>query len=218
MGPSERSHSSSRSEMKNQILSWVGGLIIRPVIFMRRVLNLLARAYFRPRLASCGRNVRFYPLNSTIDYAFIHLADNVYVGPGAILGRCRIGSDTMLGPNVHIRDGFHRFDVVGRSIQDSGDGDPGEVTVGADVWIGEGTVLLKNGHVGDGAVIGTKSVVTEPIPPYVLAVGSPCRPLRKRFSDSDLAQHLATRGLSPEDARELIERRNLLLGAFAART
>ena len=38
-------------------------------------------------------------------------------------------------------------------------------------------------HIGDGAIIGTNSVVAKNIPPYSIAVGNPCRVVRKRFDD-----------------------------------
>jgi len=55
--------------------------------------------------------------------------------------------------------------------------------IGADVWIGQG-VLIKSGvKIGVGSVIGAGAVVTKDIPPYSIAVGNPCRPIRARFSD-----------------------------------
>jgi virginiamycin A acetyltransferase len=38
-------------------------------------------------------------------------------------------------------------------------------------------------HIGDGAIIGTNSVVAKDIPPYAIIVGNPCRIIRKRFDD-----------------------------------
>ena len=38
-------------------------------------------------------------------------------------------------------------------------------------------------HIGDGAIIGTNSVVAKDIPPYAIAVGNPCRVVRKRFDE-----------------------------------
>lgn len=54
----------------------------------------------------------------------------------------------------------------------------------ADVWIGEGARVRAGVRVGVGAVIGAGAVVTRDIPPYTIAVGVPCRPLRRRFDEA----------------------------------
>ena len=56
-------------------------------------------------------------------------------------------------------------------------------TIGNDVWLAAGVHVLRNVHVGDGAVIGANSVVTKDIPPYAIAVGSPAKVVGRRFPD-----------------------------------
>ena len=56
-------------------------------------------------------------------------------------------------------------------------------TIGADVWIGQGAMLKAGVKIGTGAVIGAGSIVTKDIPPYAVAVGNPCRPIKLRFSE-----------------------------------
>lgn len=55
------------------------------------------------------------------------------------------------------------------------------VTIGNDVWIGHGAVLLPGVTVGDGAVVGAGAVVSRDIDPFVIAGGVPARPIRERF-------------------------------------
>jgi phosphonate metabolism protein (transferase hexapeptide repeat family) len=57
------------------------------------------------------------------------------------------------------------------------------VIIGNDVWIGHNAVVMPGVKIGDGAVIGSASVVTRDIPPYAVAVGVPARVIRMRFSD-----------------------------------
>ena len=59
----------------------------------------------------------------------------------------------------------------------------GDTVVGNDVWFGQNVTVLPGVHIGDGAIIGANSVVAEDIPPYSVAVGNPCRVVRKRFDD-----------------------------------
>ncbi|WP_309246622.1 DapH/DapD/GlmU-related protein [Ramlibacter montanisoli] len=52
------------------------------------------------------------------------------------------------------------------------------MTIGSDVWIGGGAIILPGVQVGDRAVIGAGSVVSRDIPAGVLAAGNPCRVIR----------------------------------------
>lgn len=60
----------------------------------------------------------------------------------------------------------------------------GDIVIGNDVWIGYEAVILAGVTVGDGAVIGTRAVVTKDVPPYTIVGGVPAKPIRKRFSGS----------------------------------
>ena len=60
----------------------------------------------------------------------------------------------------------------------------GDTVVGNDVWIGQNVTVLPGVHIGNGAIIGANSVVASDIPPYCVAVGNPCKVIKKRFDDS----------------------------------
>jgi acetyltransferase-like isoleucine patch superfamily enzyme len=55
---------------------------------------------------------------------------------------------------------------------------PEPVIIGPNTWIGFGACILPGVHIGEGSVIGARSVVRESVPPYKLAVGNPARILR----------------------------------------
>ena len=59
----------------------------------------------------------------------------------------------------------------------------GDIIIGNDVWIGYEAVVLSGVTIGDGAIIGTRAVVTKDVPPFTIVGGVPARPIRKRFSD-----------------------------------
>jgi acetyltransferase-like isoleucine patch superfamily enzyme len=69
----------------------------------------------------------------------------------------------------------------------------GDLIIGNDVWIGNGATLMSGVNIGHGAVVGAGSVVTKDVPPYTIAVGVPARPVRKRFSDLQIARLLEIR-------------------------
>lgn len=63
----------------------------------------------------------------------------------------------------------------------------GDIKIGNDVWIGYEAVILSGVHIGDGAIIGARAVVTKDVPPYTIVGGVPAKPIRKRFSDEVIA-------------------------------
>lgn len=64
----------------------------------------------------------------------------------------------------------------------------GDIVIGNDVWIGYEAVILSGVHIGDGAIIGTRAVVTKDIPPYTIVGGVPAREIRKRFDEETINQ------------------------------
>ncbi len=59
----------------------------------------------------------------------------------------------------------------------------GDVIIGNDVWIGAEALIMSGVNIGDGAVIGARSLVTKDIPPYCVVTGNPAVIKKKRFSD-----------------------------------
>ena len=67
------------------------------------------------------------------------------------------------------------------------------VTIGNDVWIGHGAVVMPGVTIGDGAVIGANAVVTRDVAAYAIVAGVPARPLRARF-DAETAGRVIALG------------------------
>lgn len=57
----------------------------------------------------------------------------------------------------------------------------GDIIIGNDVWIGYEAVILSGVHIGDGAIIGARSLVTKDVPEYTIVGGIPAKEIRKRF-------------------------------------
>ena len=62
----------------------------------------------------------------------------------------------------------------------------GDIVVGSDVWIGYEAVILSGVHIGDGAIIGARAVVTKDVAPYTIVGGVPAKPIRRRFDDETI--------------------------------
>lgn len=66
----------------------------------------------------------------------------------------------------------------------------GDTVIGNDVWIGSEAIIMTGIKIGDGAVIGTRALVTKNVEPYAIVGGNPARTIRKRFDDDDIARLL----------------------------
>ena len=62
----------------------------------------------------------------------------------------------------------------------------GDIIVGNDVWIGYGAVIMSGVTIGDGAIIGTRALVTKDVAPYTIVGGVPAKPIRKRFDEKTI--------------------------------
>jgi len=66
----------------------------------------------------------------------------------------------------------------------------GDMVIGNDVWIGLEATIMPGVTIGDGAIIGAKSVVTHNVEPYSVVAGNPARVIKKRFSDETIKRLL----------------------------
>ena len=66
----------------------------------------------------------------------------------------------------------------------------GDIVIGNDVWIGYEAVIMSGVTIGDGAIIGTRAVVTKDVPPYTIVGGVPAKQIRKRFSEETISELL----------------------------
>ncbi len=62
----------------------------------------------------------------------------------------------------------------------------GYTVIGNDVWIGNSATIMQGVKIGDGAIIGTNSLVTKDVEPYTIVGGNPAREIRKRFDDKTI--------------------------------
>lgn len=87
----------------------------------------------------------------------------------------RIGAGTFLAELVSVRDHDHAVGVP----PSRGEMTVDPVEIGADVWLGAKTTVLRGARIGDGAVVGANSVVNGELPPRCVSVGAPARVVRE---------------------------------------
>lgn len=64
----------------------------------------------------------------------------------------------------------------------------GDIIIGNDVWIGYDAIIMSGVTIGDGAIIGTRAVVTKDVPAYTIVGGIPAKPIRTRFAPQIIAK------------------------------
>lgn len=140
--------------------------------------DYLRRAFYRLTLAGCAPDCSIQ-FGTLIVVPEVHIGHGVYIGVHGNIAHCRIGDDTLLGSNVTILSGNrqHHFDRVDIPIRHQG-GSHRTVSIGRDVWIGNGAIVLHD--VGDHAVVAAGAVVTKPVEPWTIVGGNPARVLGRR--------------------------------------
>lgn len=113
------------------------------------------------------------------------MGSNIFFGEGGFINYgvtildiapVNIGEYVLIAPNVVISTASHPVDLAER-VKPYACAEP--ITIGDSVWLGAGCVVLGGVTIGDRSVIGAGSVVTQDIPSDVIAVGSPCRVIKK---------------------------------------
>ena len=114
------------------------------------------------------------------DYGFnITIGENFFANAGLVIldeAPVTFGDNVFIAPNCGFYTAGHPLDVTTRN---AGKQYSLPIVVGDNVWIGGGVSVLPGVTIGDGVVIGAGSVVTHDIPSGFLAVGNPCRPIRR---------------------------------------
>lgn len=121
----------------------------------------------------------------------VRFGHNVQLGSGVIINcDIEIGSYVLIAKNVAFvgRDD-HQFNIPGIAIWDCPRGDKYQSSVGDDVWIGHGAIILSGVNIGRGAIVSAGSIVTKNVPEYSIVGGNPAQVIRMRFTKEDREIH-----------------------------
>ena len=122
-----------------------------------------------------------------------------FIGDKLVIGKfCMIASDATFimngGNHLAKATSAYPFAIFGGAWQDAMKGKTyptkGDTIIGNDVWIGHDATIMPGVHIGDGAIIATKAVVTKDVEPYTIVGGNPAKPIRKRFSEATISKLL----------------------------
>lgn len=128
-----------------------------------------------------------------VRYLFDFSGDRLTIGKFCMLAS---GVEFIMNGANHLAQAVtaYPFAIFGGDWSNAMDGksypSKGDTIVGNDVWIGYRATILPGVKIGDGAIIGSYSVVTKDVPPYTIVGGNPAQPIRKRFDEETIARLL----------------------------
>ena len=149
-------------------------------------------------LGKCGESINIEP-PFHCDYGKnIEVGDNFFANYNLVIldvAKVTIGKNAQIAPNVSIYTAGH---PVHPDSRNSGYEYGIDITIGDNVWIGGSSSIMPGVHIGNNAVIGGGSVVTKDISDNVIAVGNPCRVIRK-ITEEDRKYYYKDREFDVED-------------------
>lgn len=166
---------------------------------VRRARTFL-KTFGKKRFLRCGRDLHVGTRTRLWAPHHLIIGNGVYIGKEAhIECNCTIGDYCLIANRVaFVGKNDHDFKKTGYPVRFApwvgsrkmiSPEREKEVTVGPDVWIGFGTIVLTGVTIGRGAVIAAGAVVTRDIPDYSVAAGNPARVIGSRFSDAQIKEH-----------------------------
>lgn len=174
-GRGEPNPYSARERLLRVAWAWAYCIVYRLV---PRQANAWHRSLLRLFGARVGRGVTIYPSARVYFPWMLELGDFTVVGDNVNiynLGRVRVGKHTVISQNVHICAGTHNYADIRMPLLRL------PIDIGEGCWLCADAFLGPGCSVGDGAVVGARSVVTGVLPPHMVCAGNPCRPLKHRW-------------------------------------
>lgn len=136
------------------------------------------RAILRELLGSLGAGAEIRP-PLRCDYGYqIHIGARTFINFGAVfldVAAITLGEDVQVGPNVQFLTATHPVEAAARRAKLEF---ARPITIGDNVWLGGGAIILPGITIGENTVVGAGAVVTKDLPANVVAVGNPARVVR----------------------------------------
>jgi putative colanic acid biosynthesis acetyltransferase WcaF len=127
--------------------------------------------------AKVGRGVHIYPGVKIWAPWNLDLADECGIASGAILysqGKITIGCRAVISQGAHLVAGTHDYAQAGFPLITK------PIAIGAQAWIAAEAFIHPGITIGEGCVVGARSVVTKNMPAWMVCTGHPCTPVKTR--------------------------------------
>ncbi|TGD83361.1 putative colanic acid biosynthesis acetyltransferase [Hymenobacter wooponensis] len=127
--------------------------------------------------AQVGHGVHVYPGVKIWAPWNLDLADECGIASGAILysqGKITIGKRAVVSQGAHLVAGTHDYNKPGFPLVTS------PINIGDHAWVAAEAFVHPGITIGEGCVIGARSVVTKDMPDWTVCAGHPCRPIKDR--------------------------------------
>ncbi len=168
--------------LKNRISRMIWGFVA--FLFFKpspRPLHAWRRFLLRCFGAKVGKGVHVYPGVTIWAPWNLELHDECGIGSGAILysqGKITIGKRTTISQGSHICAGTHDYTISGFPLVTA------PITILDNAWVAAEAFIHPGVTIGEGTVIGARSVVTKDMPAWMVCAGHPCKPLKERIMQS----------------------------------
>ncbi|GAB3884724.1 WcaF family extracellular polysaccharide biosynthesis acetyltransferase [Spirosoma agri] len=164
--------------LKNRIARFVWGLVDGVLFrFSPKPLHGWRAFLLRSFGARIGQGVHVYPDVKIWAPWNLDLGDECGIGNGAILysqGKITIGRRTVISQGAHLCAGTHDYTQPGFPLITM------PIVIGDHAWIAAEAFVHPGITIGEGCVVGARSVVTSDMPPWMVCAGHPCKPLKER--------------------------------------
>lgn len=170
--------------ISNRLARALWGIVY--VVFFRyspRPLHAWRSFVLRLFGAKVGKDVHVYPAVKIWAPWNLDLGDECGVGNGANLysqGKIHIGKRAIVSQGVYVCTGTHDYTKQGHPLYTK------PIYIKDSAWVTAEAFIHPGVTIGEGAVIGARSVVTKDMPPWTICAGHPCKPLKERIiTDSE---------------------------------
>ncbi len=130
-------------------------------------------------LKKTGKNI-LVESNFNCDYGYnIEVGENFYMNHNCVIldgAKVEFGDNVFVAPNFGFYTAGHPIDI---ELRNKGLEYAKPIKVGNNVWIGGNVVVLPGVTIGDNVTIGAGSVVNKDIESNSIAVGNPCKVIKK---------------------------------------
>ena len=127
--------------------------------------------------AKIGKSVHVYPGAKIWAPWNLELADGAGVANGAILytqGRITIGKNAVISQGAHLCAGTHDYNLPDFPLYTM------PIAIGDYAWVAADVFIHPGITIGNGCVVGARSVVTKDMPEWMVCAGHPCKPIKPR--------------------------------------